>query len=275
MPDQAFRPINLSEFSRDLIESELFGHVAGSFTGAASDRDGVFEGCQHYHTLFLDEIGELEESIQVKLLRVLQERTFYRVGDRNRRHFGGKIVAATNRDLQSEMNAGRFREDLYFRLCADVVRTPTLREQLDDTPDDLPVLVRGICAQVLGTSDDAIVDQLEQRVIQQIETNPSLGLGYMWPGNFRELEQCVRSTLIHGAYQPANRPSPSRFAAEAIAPNAASTLAADVRARSLTWDEILDRYVKLVHENSKNLTETARKLGKHRSTVQKRLGLDE
>ena len=85
----------------------------------------------------------------------------------------------------------------------------------------------------------------------------------------------MRSTLIHGAYQPANRPSPSWSAAESIVPSAASTLAADVRARSLTWDEILDRYVRLVHENSKNLTETARKLGKHRSTVQKRLGLDE
>lgn len=272
MPDEAFRPVNLSEFSPELIESELFGHIAGSFTGATSDRAGVFEGCQNYHTLFLDEIGELDTSIQVKLLRVLQERTFCRVGDNNRRHFGGKVVAATNRDLESEMNEGRFREDFYFRLCADVIRTPSLREQLDDTPDDLPVLVRGICGHVLGTENPKIVDLLEERVLTEIETNPSIGWHYRWPGNFRELEQCVRSTLIHGSYQPTRNPKVDSKPAPSSPPTPADTLAADVRRGTLTWDEILDRYVNLIHQRSKNLTETARRLGKHRSTVQKRLG---
>lgn len=278
LPEQAFRPVNLSEFSRDLIESELFGHAAGSFTGATTDREGVFDRCEHYHTLFLDEIGELEQFIQVKLLRVLQERSFYRVGDRARRYFGGKIVSATNRDLEQEMNAGRFRKDLYFRLCADIVRTPKLRDQLDDAPEDLPALIDSICKRVLGTSNPTIIERLAERVTHQIDENPSLGAEYAWPGNFRELEQCVRSTLIHGDYRPASIPSRSPAAATPDATtsipdqlNPVDALAADIRTLGLTWDELLDRYVQLVHRRSNNISDTARRLGKHRTTVQKRL----
>ncbi len=113
-----------------MIESELFGHCKGAFTGAVADRQGWLEVCGEPGTVFLDEIGELEHSIQVKLLRVLQTQQFSRVGETKSRSFEGKFIAATNRELELEIQGGRFREDLYYRLCADQIQTPTLREQL-------------------------------------------------------------------------------------------------------------------------------------------------
>ena len=104
-----------------MIESELFGHRRGAFTGAVEDRSGWLETCGPHGAVFLDEIGELDAAIQVKLLRVLQSRTFQRIGETKPRRFEGKVIAATNRDLDEEIGAGRFRSDLYYRLCADVV----------------------------------------------------------------------------------------------------------------------------------------------------------
>lgn len=118
-PEESFFPLNLSALSPTLIESELFGHRRGAFTGAVGDRTGWFEVCPPLGTVFLDEIGEVDAGIQVKLLRVLETRTFQRLGDTAERRFRGKVVAATNRDLAREMEAGRFREDFYYRLCAD------------------------------------------------------------------------------------------------------------------------------------------------------------
>lgn len=114
----AFFPLNLSALSPTLIESELFGHCRGAFTGAVADRPGWLEVCPPLGTVFLDEIGELDAAIQVKLLRVLQTRTFQRSGESASRQFEGKIIAATNRDLTEELQAGRFREDFYYRLCS-------------------------------------------------------------------------------------------------------------------------------------------------------------
>src|SRR5262249_38297977 len=113
---KAFKPVNLSALSPSLIESELFGHVKGAFTGGLDDHDGRLEECPGHGALFLDEIGELTSEIQVKLLRVLQTRHFQRAGDNDDRRFRGKIIAATNRDLAAEMQARRFREDFYYRL---------------------------------------------------------------------------------------------------------------------------------------------------------------
>jgi transcriptional regulator with GAF, ATPase, and Fis domain len=128
--------------SKTLIESELFGHKKGAFTGASADRMGHLEGRSPSETIFLDEIGDLDAEVQVKLLRVLQSRTFHRLGDTDPRSFGGKVVAATNRDLPREMAAGRFREDLYYRLCSDVIKTPSLQEQVECDVDELGHLVR-------------------------------------------------------------------------------------------------------------------------------------
>ena len=147
-------PLNLSALSPTLIESELFGHVKGAFTGAHEDRAGWLERCGPHGAVFLDEIGELDAAIQVKLLRVLETRQFQRVGSTDTLPFKGKIIAATNRDLAAEMHAGRFRHDLYYRLCADQIVTPSLAEQLADRPEDLPELVRFIAREVLVKRTD-------------------------------------------------------------------------------------------------------------------------
>ncbi|MCL2640213.1 MAG: sigma-54 factor interaction domain-containing protein, partial [Phycisphaerales bacterium] len=148
-----FFPLNLSALAPTLIESELFGHRKGAFTGALEDRAGYLELCPARGSVFLDEIGELDPAIQVKLLRVLQSRTYQRIGDSATRVFPGKLIAATNRDLPTEMQRGKFRTDLYYRLCADLIATPSLAEQLaeaDDPEAELASMVRFIAARVMG-----------------------------------------------------------------------------------------------------------------------------
>ena len=148
--DGAFHTLNVSALSPTLIESELFGHRKGAFTGAVQDRVGWLESCPAMGTVLLDEVGEIDASIQVKLLRVLQTREFQRIGETTPREFKGKLIVATNRDLAAEMRAGRFREDLYYRLCSDLVETPSLRDQLRDAPDELRNLVLFVSERVVG-----------------------------------------------------------------------------------------------------------------------------
>jgi DNA-binding NtrC family response regulator len=278
----AFHPVNLSAMPRDLIESEMFGHCAGAFTGAVKDREGWFEKCALGHAVFLDEIGELDESVQVKLLRVLQSREFYRVGESEPRRFAGKIIAATNRDLGHEIAAGRFRQDLFYRLCSDLVRTPSLREQLDDCPDDLPFLVQLIARKCLGERAwPEQVDWLAELTVRWIQSSPELGMTYEWPGNFRELEQCVRNVMVRGQYHPQRIPvsHTSSMIADTSHQNPGARSPLDrfvsrVRAANLTLDELLENYCSLVFARSPHLTEAARRLGKHRTTIQNRIKPD-
>src|SRR5262249_9659388 len=146
----SFYALNPSALSPTLIESELFGHRRGAFTGAVQDRAGWLEVCRPLGTVFLDEIGEPGPGLQVKLRRRLQTRTFQRLGDTRDRRFHGKIIAATNRDLATEMAAGRFRKDLYYRLCSDIVVTPALEEQLRAAPGERGALVRFLARRVAG-----------------------------------------------------------------------------------------------------------------------------
>ena len=200
----AFYTLNPSALSPTLIESELFGHRRGAFTGAVQDREGWLEACPPLGTVFLDEIGELDATIQVKLLRVLQTRTFQRLGDTRDRRFSGKIIAATNRDLPREMEAGRFREDFYYRLCSDLIVTPSLADQLRDAPDERRALVAFIARRVAGDSE---AESLADETVRWIDAH--LGDAYRWPGNVRELEQCVRNVMIRGEYRPPRAGSPS------------------------------------------------------------------
>jgi DNA-binding NtrC family response regulator len=254
---QGFQAVNLSALSPTLIESELFGHRRGAFTGAVADRVGWLEACPPHGAVFLDEIGELDPAIQVKLLRVLQSRTFQRLGDTTDRTFTGKIIAATNRDLVVEIDAGRFREDFYYRLCADRINTPTLREQLDECPDDLEHLLLVSARRVAPEEAESLACEVAQWI------TASLGRQYPWPGNVRELEQCFRNVMIHGAYSPAISAPPGASAWEATA--------RAIRAGSLTADELLRRYCRLVYDQCGSYEETAQRTGLDWRTVKKKV----
>jgi DNA-binding NtrC family response regulator len=270
----AFHPLNLSAMPRDLIESEMFGHTAGAFTGATKDREGWFEKCRRGHTVFLDELGELPESVQVRLLRVLQNREFYRVGETEPRTFSGRVIAATNRNLSELISAGRFREDLYFRLCSDVIHTPTLREQLDDSPEELPMLVRHVAGRVLGEkAEEEFVQQLTEDALRWIESSPAMGARYSWPGNFRELEQCVRSVMVRGEYHAAAPVSRTHLnpTSGQQTPTSLDEFLREVRAGSLTFEELLVRYCSFIQSKTGNIAETSRRLKKHRVTIQQRI----
>src|SRR5262249_22224029 len=203
-PINSFHGLNLSAFAPTVIESELFGHVKGAFTGAVRDRKGWLEQCGSFGAVFLDEIGDLDSAIQVKLLRVLQQRTFQPLGGSDDRKFEGKVIAATNRDLVEEMQKNRFRPDLYFRLCGDMIATPSLRKQLDESPKDLQNFIVFIAKRIEGIleTEAETLAELAEKVEQWIRAHPILGRNYHWPGNFRELEQCVRNFLIRKRYRP-------------------------------------------------------------------------
>jgi transcriptional regulator with AAA-type ATPase domain len=252
----AFWALNPSALSPTLIESELFGHRRGAFTGAVADRSGWLEVCPPLGTIFLDEIGELDPAIQVKLLRVLQGRTFQRLGDTRDRTFQGKIIAATNRDLAREMQVGRFRPDFYYRLCSDLIVTPALQEQLRAAPGERRALVRFIARQVAGEGEAERLAEESERWIAE-----GLGEDYPWPGNVRELEQCVRNVMIRGEYRP-----PATTAV-----SARQRLAEEVLAGTLSADEVLRRYCTLVYATTGSYLETGRRLDLDRRTVREKI----
>jgi transcriptional regulator with AAA-type ATPase domain len=243
-----FHPLNLSALAPTLVESELFGHRRGAFTGALQDRTGWLEECTALGTVFLDEIGDVDAGIQVKLL-----------GDTTARQFRGKIIAATNRDLAAEIQGGRFRADFYYRLCADMITTPSLAEQLRDSPAELSNLVVFLARRIVGESE---AGPLAQEVEAWIETH--LGLDYAWPGNVRELEQCMRNVMIRGEY----RPQELRASVGARA-----TLGREVSTGTLSADELLARYCTLVYAQTGSYLETARRLGLDRRTVKSKVDL--
>jgi transcriptional regulator with GAF, ATPase, and Fis domain len=147
--DQPFVIVDCGAISPNLVEGELFGHVRGAFTGAERDRVGAFEAANN-GTVFLDEVGELPLTLQPKLLRALEAREIRRLGETRARKVNVRVIAATNRDLEREVNRGRFREDLYFRLAVMNVRIPALRERIDD----LPLLVRAFLSTLGADGTD-------------------------------------------------------------------------------------------------------------------------
>ena len=229
---ESFIAINLSQFPETLIESELFGHRKGAFTGAVDHHQGVFERCNAHGALFLDEIGEVAVPVQIKLLQVLQERTFTPLGGREKKRFSGRVIAATNRALGELRHSGRFREDFYYRLCSDVIHVPTLRERLQESASELADLVRLIVTRTAG--DVSLVGY----VLEALERD--LPRGYAWPGNVRELEQAVRRILLTGAYKPDLGP-PAALDDE-------ERLIARLREGDLSADELLASYSAMLYE---------------------------
>ena len=253
----AFHPLNISALTPTLVESELFGHRRGSFTGALQDRVGWLEVCGPRAAVFMDEIGELDEAIQVKLLRVLQSRVFQRIGDTQDRAFKGKIIAATNRDLAAQIEQRKFREDFYYRLCSDVITTPTLREQTRSSPTALPTLIRFIVQRLVGPGETA--DDLAGEVEAWIAGH--LGPDYPWLGNVRELEQCIRNIVIHNDYQVL-RKSP---------PQANDQLLAALNKGEMSAEDLLRRYCTMIYARTRNYKETARRLGLDHRTIKSKI----
>jgi DNA-binding NtrC family response regulator len=179
-----FVTISCTTLSEHLLESELFGHVKGAFTGAWKDNPGRLEAAAH-GTVFLDEVGELPPELQAKLLRFLEERRFERVGGRTTIEIDARMVAATNRDLEAEVAAGRFRSDLYFRLNVIGIRLPPLRERRAD----LPRLVDHLLASLAARHGRARVPVPSEAARRAIDTYP-------WPGNVRELVNALERAMV-------------------------------------------------------------------------------
>ena len=191
---ESFVAINLLEYPEGLLESELFGHTKGAFTGAISQYDGLFKRCNAHGALFLDEIGDINISIQIKLLKVLQERRFSPVGAHDICRFSGRVIAATNRNLNELREAGDFRHDFYYRLSSDVIELPTLRERLEQDPNELGLLIESLMERLTGQPSPAMAGDVLEKLRHSIPAD------YSWPGNVRELEQAVRRTVLGRAY---------------------------------------------------------------------------
>lgn len=179
--EKPFVPINCGAFTETLLESELFGYVRGAFTGATSNRKGLFEAA-HQGTIFLDEIADTSPAMQVKLLRVLQERRIRLVGSHDETEVDARVIAATNRDLAALTKQGAFREDLFYRISVIPIELPPLRERREDIPDLVDHFFDKFCAQTGRslTISPKVMDLLER---------------YSWPGNVRELEHTIERAV--------------------------------------------------------------------------------
>ena len=250
-----FVPINCGGIAESLLESELFGHRKGAFTGAIIDRKGLLEEA-HNGVLFLDEIGEMPPSMQIRLLRFLQGGEVRRIGDTIARRVDVRLVAATHRSLEDEIAAGRFRQDLYYRINVVGLRVPPLRERVED----IPVLARSFLArnaarmrkEVQGFSADAL----------------ELLKSYAWPGNVRELQNVIERALNLASGREiteADLPASITVAARAAA------LAPTVRAAGSAPDDERRRLIAALEQSRWNQGKAAVALGMSRTTLWRKL----
>jgi DNA-binding NtrC family response regulator len=251
---RAFVSINLSQFPEALIESELFGHRKGAFTGAVEDHDGILSLCSSHGAVFLDEIGEVSGPAQIKLLRVLQERVFSPVGSHEKLRFRGRILAATNRSLAELRAPGRLRDDFFYRLCSATIEVPPLRQRLAEDPLELDEYLRHTLRRLTGADSPDLLS----RVRGAIER--SLPRDYAWPGNVRELEQCLRSILLTDDYGGDGR---------AAATSLEARITADIAAGTVDARGLLVAYSALLHERYGTYNEVARRTKLDRRTVKK------
>lgn len=274
-----FIRVNCGALSESLLESELFGHVKGAFTSAFENRTGRFEAA-HTGTIFLDEINSVSYKLQVKLLRVLQEHEFERVGDTRTIKVDCRIVAATNRDLLDEIEAGRFREDLYYRLNVIPINLPPLRERQDDIAD----LVR-FFAKNYAASAGRKVPAIAQETLEELKQYP-------WPGNVRELQNYVERAIVLATDDTLNLDlfpphvrglAPVRVARakvrdlESLCTELVSLGLSDVKTSD---GELYDRVVKMVEKelimqvlriSQGTQTKAASRLGINRNTLHKKI----
>lgn len=191
---RSFVSLNLSQFPETLIESELFGHKKGSFTGAMEDHKGVFDRCSPYGSIFLDEIGEVTYPVQIKLLQVLQDRIFVPVGSHQQRRFRGRVIAATNRSVHEIREKHILRDDFFYRLCSDIITVPSLRQRIQEDPEELDDLIYYTIERMIGQTSPELANMVTHVIKKQLNKYP-------WPGNVRELEQCIRRILLKRSYE--------------------------------------------------------------------------
>jgi DNA-binding NtrC family response regulator len=262
---KSFVAVNCGALTETLLEAELFGHVRGAFTGAVSDRRGLWEEASE-GTLFLDEVGETSQAMQVKLLRALQEGEVKRVGASQTARVDTRVVAATNRDLEKEVAAGSFREDLFYRLSVVTIRVPPLRERRSDIPLLAENFLRAASAKGvrggLRLSEDAL----------------KLLVAYQWPGNVRELESFVEYASLHArGAEVMPEDLPAKLQSSEVRAASRSPLPA-LFADLPTLDEVERRYLLHVLKTVEgNRTRAAEILGVDRRTLYRmaeRFGID-
>jgi transcriptional regulator with GAF, ATPase, and Fis domain len=250
---KSFVSVNLSQYPESLLESELFGHEKGAFTGAIDAHKGLFAMCSKNGSVFLDEIGDVNEQTQIKLLQVLQERTFYPVGTHEKQRFAGRVIAATNKSVDQLRSKSKFRDDFYYRLCSDCIEVPSLSRRISENPEELLELVRHTVEQITGQTSE----ELTYLVMDIV--NKRLGKDYTWPGNVRELEQCIRRIIIKRDYQGQNVQHH----------DLQSNLHTGLANMEITATELIAGYCKILYEKFGSFEETARRTGLDRRTVKK------
>ena len=262
--EELFVPLNLSEFPETLIESELFGHRRGAFTGAIDHHAGALSRVLPHGTLFLDEIGEVNQAIQVKLLRVLQDRAFTPVGAHEHERFHGRVVAATHRPLSALRSAGAMRDDFYYRVATHTIEVPNLRTRLAESPGELATLVGTLCERITGEASPELAARVEARIEQ------GLGRDYAFPGNVRELEQCVRRVLLTGGCRDDGRALTS--ATDVLGAGVAQDpLVGRMEHGELAADELVRAYCERLYARSKSYVQVAKVTGLDRRTVRRHL----
>ncbi|MHB8844332.1 MAG: sigma-54-dependent transcriptional regulator [Nitrospirota bacterium] len=252
---RTFVYMNLSQFPEQLIESELFGHRKGSFTGAIADHDGALSRCSSHGAILLDEIGDVPTPVQIKLLHVLEERVYSPVGSHEKKRFPGRIIGATNRPLGELRASKAFRDDFYYRLCSDIIEVPTLRQRIQEDPLELDDLVRHMVVRIMGERSDDVAAMVLDGIRKHVPR------GYAWPGNVRELEQCIRRIVLKRRYETDQGAAAPRDNEE--------RLVAGVRDGALDAQQLLSRYCKLLYERHGSYEAVAKRTALDRRTVKR------
>jgi two-component system, NtrC family, nitrogen regulation response regulator NtrX len=257
--NQPFVEVNCAAIPEELIESELFGHIKGAFTGAVADRKGKFEAAQN-GTIFLDEIGDMSVKTQAKVLRVLQEQVTEPVGSTSRVQVDVRVLAATNKDLSAEIRAGRFREDLYFRLNVIPIFVPPLRERAED----IPLLVEHFIAD-LAIEYGKRAKTVTPAAMARLKT-------YRWPGNVRELRNVIERVVIMAPGDEITDRDLAFLATEAVGDKSADDAVTQAMPLYTARDQFEREYIlrELAHQQG-NISRTAEVLGVERSNLYRKM----
>jgi DNA-binding NtrC family response regulator len=251
---QSFISINLSQYPESLIESELFGHKKGAFTGAVETHRGILSQCSPHGAIFIDEIGDVSIQVQVKLLQVLENRIFSPVGSHEKLRFSGRIIGATNKRLDDLRQKGRFRDDFYYRLCSDCIVVPSLRQRIQENPRELDLMLSHVIKRLTGEHSNELFGMVREVIYNK------LGLHYEWPGNVRELEQAVRRILLSREYTPEHK---------GLVTGAKDWLFSGIEKGSLNAQELMSFYCTVLYERFGTYEEVSRRINLDRRTVKR------